>query len=204
MNVEMHFDLTRTPKQNLGLPPNAIPGLTVIKNLVRNLRYRQISQLTGLEVEISSLRKANEELRTLIHQNGYSLKKNDQNHEGTFLKYGILDLEFEINDTNFEIEKRSVRFLKEMGILTDKAEVDDSFLPDAGIGFLEEMLEETKTNKLLFKIFLESSQYQGIKSTPLENIHAINPEKYFPCKFIVRDACITNCSYIWLTKHFYL
>ncbi|MBX9723010.1 MAG: hypothetical protein K2X81_16530, partial [Candidatus Obscuribacterales bacterium] len=30
-NYQMTFDLTREPIPNLGLPPNAIPGLSVIK-----------------------------------------------------------------------------------------------------------------------------------------------------------------------------
>ncbi|MCW5821419.1 MAG: hypothetical protein KIT34_01370 [Cyanobacteria bacterium TGS_CYA1] len=202
-NIEMRFDLTREPKQNLGLPPNAIPGLSVIKELVRNLIYKQIDDLIGLEIEVSSMATSSKEIQNKIEQYGYSLNY-AENFEGGFLKYGILDLKFDLIETNSPIEKQSVRFLKDMGFLVDKVDVNDSIFPDAGIGFLQDMLDETKTNKLIFKIFLESTDYRGIRDNPKQNIMELNSEQYFPNKFVVRDACITNCTLIWLNKHFYL
>lgn len=56
-NVQMVFDLTREPKPNLGLPPDAIPGLSVIKQLVRGLRYRTVDGLVGLKVELTSIER---------------------------------------------------------------------------------------------------------------------------------------------------
>jgi len=102
-------------------------------------------------------------------------------------------------------ERQSVRFLKEFGLLANKEDVNDSFFPDGGIGFLEEMVAEVKENHLLLKIRLDSQgAYRGAKDTPIEQWMSADPAQYFPCQFVVSDACLTNCSSIWLSKHFYL
>lgn len=121
------------------------------------------------------------------------------------MKYGILDYEFELVNSELTVLPQRVRFLKEMGLLPDKKDVNDSIFPDAGIGFLEEMLDETKKNKLFLKLFLDSQRkYRGSKGAPAEKWLTVDSAKYFPCEFIVRDVCLTNCSSIWLHKHFYL
>ncbi len=102
-------------------------------------------------------------------------------------------------------ERQRVRFLKDMGFLPDKNEVDDAIFPDAGIGFLKEMLDEVRNNKLLFKVLLDSQgEYRGAKGAPVEQWVNKDPAHYFPCEFVISDACITNCGLIWLNKHFYL
>ncbi len=206
MNVQMVFDLTREPKPNLGLPPDAIPGLSVIKELARGLRYRTVDQLVGLKVELTSIEKAPNEICSLIREHGIDVARKVQDlSAGAFLKYGLLDYDFVVVNTELPTEPQRVRFLKEMGFLPDKKEVDDSVFPDAGIGFLEEMVDDVRKNKLLFKILLDSQgSYRGAQGAPQEKWLNVDPDQYFPCEFIVRDACLTNCSLIWLNKHFYL
>lgn len=205
MNVQMVFDLTREPKPNLGLPANAIPGLSVIKELVRGLRYRSVDQLVGITLELTSIEKAPDEVCALIRRHGIEVADVRDLSTGAFLKYGLLDFDFVEVVTDFVPERQRVRFLKDMGFLPDKKDVDDSVFHDAGIGFLEEMVDEVRENKLLFKILLDSQgAYRGAQGAPRENWMNVDPNKYFPCEFIVRDACLTNCSLIWLNKHFYL
>lgn len=205
-NFQMVFDLTREPKPNLGLPPNAIPGLSVIKELVRGLRYRTVDQLVGLKVELTSIEKAPDELCSLIRQHGIDVAGDIQDlSAGAFLKYGLLDYDFVVVSTDLVAERQRVRFLKDMGLLSDKKDVDDSVFPDAGIGFLEEMLDEIRKNKLVVKILLDSQgAYRGAQGALQEQWMNADPDQYFPCEFVVRDACLTNCSLIWLNKHFYL
>lgn len=206
-NVQMVFDLTREPKPNLGLPPEAIPGLSVIKELVRELRYRRVEQLVGLKVKLTSIDNSLNEVRLLVSNCGVVLgdSTSDSSGAGTFLKYGLLDYEFDVVSADLVAERQKVRFLKDMGILPDKEDVDDSFLPDGGVGYLEEMVDVIKKGKLVFKVILDSrGTYQGAKGTPSEKWTKLDPDKFFPCEFVVRDACITNCSMIWLLKHFYL
>jgi hypothetical protein len=205
MNVQMVFDLTREPRPNLGLPPNAIPGLSVIKELVRGLRYRSVDQLVGIKLELTSIEMAPDEVCALIRQHGIEVAGLRDLSTGAFLKYGLLDYDFLEVVTDFVPEPQRVRFLKDMGFLPDKKDVDDGVFHDAGIGFLEEMVDEVRENKLLFKILLDSQgAYRGAKGVPREKWMNVDPNKYFPCEFIVRDACLTNCSLIWLNKHFYL
>ncbi|QQR59548.1 MAG: hypothetical protein IPG59_08695 [Candidatus Melainabacteria bacterium] len=205
MNIEMRFDLTREPKPNLGLPPNAIPGLSVIKQLVRGLRYRAILEPIGQEVNLTSIEKAPEEICSIIHQYGISIESAPRDYSSdAFLKYGILDYQFEVSG-DFSVEPQGVRFLKDLGFLLDKKDVDDSLFLDAGIGVLEEMLDQVKSNKVFFKILLDSQGgYRGGHISGNKNWLSANPNEYFPCKFKVRDACLTNCSLVWLNKHFYL
>jgi hypothetical protein len=202
----MVFDLTRESKPNLGLPPDAIPGLSVIKELVRGLRYRTVDQLVGLKVELTSIEKAPDEVCSLIRQHGIELTGDVRDlSAGAFLKYGLLDYDFVVVNTELAPDLQRVRFLKDMGFLPDKKDVDDAVFPDAGIGFLEEMLDEVRKNELLFKIILDSQgAYRGAQGAPQEKWMNADPDQYFPCEFIVRDACLTNCSLIWLNKHFYL
>lgn len=205
-NVEMVFDLTREPKQNLGLPADAIPGLSVLKELIRGLRYRTIDSLVGLELELTSIQKASDEICSLIRMHGIEPVGGVRDlSAGAFLKYGLLDCEYFDVVTDFIPEPQRAKFLKDMGFLPDKADVNDELFPDAGIGFLEEMVDEIRQGKLLFKIMLDSSgAYRGAQGGALDKCMSIDPNRYFPCKFVVRDACITNCSLIWLIKHFYL
>lgn len=205
VDIQMVFDLTREPKPNLGLAPNAVPGLSIIKELVRGLRYRQVDHLVGLKLELASIESAPDELCALIRQHGIEVASARDLSTGAFLKYGLLDYEFLEVVTDFVPESQRVRFLKDMGFLPDKKDVDDGVFHDAGIGFLEEMVDEVRENKLLFKILLDSQgAYRGAKGAPRENWANADPNKYFPCEFMVRDACLTNCSLIWLNKHFYL
>ena len=30
------------------------------------------------------------------------------------------------------------------------------------------------------------------------------PPDYLPRRFVIEDACLTNCGAVWLNKHFYL
>ncbi len=205
-NVQMVIDLTREPKANLGLPPDAIPGLSVIKELVRGLRYRTVDQLVGRKIKLASLERAPGELCSVIRQHGIHVDPVIQDlSAGAFLKYGLLDYDFVVVNSELAPEPQRVRFLKSMGLLPDKKDVDDSVFFDAGIGFLEEMVDEIRKNKLLFKILLDSQgAYRGAQGKPKEKWMNADPNQYFPCEFTVRDACLTNCSLIWLNKHFYL
>jgi hypothetical protein len=206
VNIQMTFDLTRPTNPNLGLPPHAVPGLSTIKELVRKLKYKTVDELVGLKVELSSLERVEEELRIIIQEHGIQLDETVSNSGVfVFLKYGFLDIEFAVRNTALVPEVQRVRFLKEMGFLPDKEFVDDSIFHDAGLGFLEEMLEEAREGKLLFKIKLDSvGSYRGAHGVSEEKLLKESPAQYFPCEFIVRDACLTNCGLIWLNKHFYL
>ncbi len=202
----MSFDLTREPNPNLGLPPGAVPGLSIIKALARELRYQSLDQLVGHTVNLTSIETAADEVRCFICTHGIELDEaHDNRSAGTFLKYGLLDYKFAVSNPQMTAERKSVRFLKEMDILPDKKDVSDAIFPDAGIAFLEEMLDDARKGKLILKIFLDSQgDYRGAKGAPVEKWANTDPNKYFPCKFIVRDACLTNCNLIWLNKHFYL
>lgn len=202
----MVLDLTREPNPNLGLHPDAIPGLSVIKELVRGLRFSSVDQLVGLSLELTSIEKAPDEVRSLIRQHGFDIAGDVRDLSvGAFLKYGLLDYDFVVENTELAAEPQRVRFLKDMGFLPDKKDVDDDVFPDAGIGFLEEMLDQVRQNQLLFKIFLDSQgAYRGARGAQEETWMNADPDQYFPCTFMVCDACLTNCSSIWLNKHFYL
>ena len=141
----------------------------------------------------------------MIHQYGIKIESAPRDYNSSvFLKYGILDYQFEVYG-DYSVEQQGVRFLKDLGFLLDKKDVDDSLFLDAGIGVLEEMLDQVKSNKIFFKILLDSQgEYRGAHVSGDKNWQSANPNEYFPCQFKMRDACLTNCSLIWLNKHFYL
>jgi hypothetical protein len=105
----MVFDLTRQPRPNLGLPADAIPGLSVIMELVRGLRYRTVDQLVGLKVELTSIANAAEELRLVIGRCGIDLDEVlSDSGEVAFLKYGLLDYDFVVVNSELAAEPQRV------------------------------------------------------------------------------------------------
>ncbi|MBX9724668.1 MAG: hypothetical protein K2X81_24905, partial [Candidatus Obscuribacterales bacterium] len=170
------------------------------------LRYREIGELIGQEVNFTSIEKAPEELCSIIRQYGINIESTPRDFSSIpFLKYGILDYKFELASIDLSADSHRIRFLKDLGFLLDKNEVDDGIFPDAGIGFLQEMLDEVRANNNFFKILLDSQgAYRGAHTSGYKNWQSVNPNRYFPCHFKIRDACITNCSLIWLNKHCYL
>jgi hypothetical protein len=158
-------------------------------------------------LELTSIERAPGEVSAFIRHHGIEVADSRDLSAGVFLKYGVLDYEFNTVVTDIVLERQRVRFLKDLGLLFDKRDVDDSMFFDAGIGFLEEMVDETKENKLLFKIMLDRQGEGEILSAPSPVSNEwlnTDSNNYFPCEFTVRDACLTNCGSIWLNKHFYL
>lgn len=206
LNFKLTIDLTREPTPNLGLPPEAVPGLSTIKELVRRLRYHSFEDLIGQKIEVSSIESAATEVGAMIEQYGIKIGPVESHFsEGTFMKHGLLDYSYPVLDSPVMAERQPVRFLKEIGLLLDRADVDDAIFPDAGLGFLEELLEQVRANQLLFKIVLDSEgEYRGTQGPYGDKWRELDPSQFFPCRFVVSDACLSNCSSIWLAKHFYL
>lgn len=200
------YDLTHLPKARNKQTSKKVPGLSVIKSLVRELRYCQIKSLVDTTIMLSSIEAAPAEVRAKISSLGIEIESILENPGVlSFNKYGLLDFEYQVIKTSLPIERQSVRFLRDLGVLIDSHELLDSvFIPDDGVWFLDDMLQDIREEKLVLKIMLDCQSDFPVKLKDTSASLYDNPNKYFPSEFKVRDACITNCGLVWLCKHFYL
>ena len=91
--------------------------------------------------------------------------------------------------------------MRELGFILspeDKDSLSKNALETEDVGFLDLLVEDVEANEAIIKLFLKTVKAQSMsRSLKL----AAN---YFPRTFVVEDACLTNSSYVWFNKHFYL
>ena len=164
--------------------------------VAKQLRYRTLPELIGRSILIPSIRDilgtvaASFELGSPVNP--------DARFEGMIAKYGILDLEFHSLQPNLGRQDRGgVALLKELGFVQEERAEENL---DEEDWCLQE-LEKSITDRQVVKLFLESDI--DLDSNPLRAKGILRPSD-LPSTFVVTDACLTNSSFVWINKHFYL
>lgn len=197
--------------------------------LLHEVRYREITELIGKEIVISTFSSIRQELTDAVHAliplNG-QLELTSKNLSGTLAKYAILDLKFATSQQVLsEPDKLSRKALTDLGFLVSKKDEKAAReLEDRDPTCIESLVEGLPEEKEWLLVFLELDP----RGDPfMERFHArqraieagVAPEEAydvclqeavealptrFPAKFKIIDACITNSDFIWFHKHFYL
>ena len=195
----------------------------LLRQVAREIRYLSIPNLIGREVEIRSFDTIVTDIfKDLCNLLPDKYKQVGPVHPLAIAKYGILDLEFQVPTASLKTGnyQSGISLLKEFGFIESKEErqraqdtaesfgdklTDDPFC-------LTELAEDIEKKQVFLKLFLESEsvvENYDLDQMPIEEtIEFFNnlslPTDYFPRKFLITDACLTNAGFVWINKHFYL
>lgn len=179
--------------------------------IARGLRYHSLPELPGQTLRISSVEAAPAEILS-----AFSAKlpagcdhptPGPEQHALTLAKYDLLDLTFEVaGEIPAGDAENGMRLLRSLGFIPAQ-EFRKAYASYAALLELDaedptclaDLDEDLQQGRSLLRLLLRTDRpaYEG--RTRLEL-----PAGYFPCAFIVIDACLTNAQIVWLWKHFYL
>ncbi len=127
--------------------------------------------------------------------------------DGQIAKYGLLDLRFNAPSTMLaSVPAGGVPLLRDLGFIdSDMQKLASELDGDAGC-CIEELRDGIATNETHLMLFLESSNPNVSDMSMMDRMARIrNPSIIdFPITFSVVDACVSNSSFVWMNKHFYL
>ena len=183
-------------------------NFSLLLNVARSLRYRTFEPIIGHELIVDRSDLIASESEALVGRflDGCSFSSPEQgNLDGQIARYGLLDLRFQACATLLEKGyKTGIPLLKELGFIEDgtSSVADD----DCALYCLEELLDGTRKNETYLLLFLQISQVQRVDRSLLQlndmPRRACNLPS--PMVFTVEDACISNSSFVWMHKHFYV
>jgi hypothetical protein len=200
------------------------PMNRLLRPVIRELRYRPVTELIGERIQISGLDAVvGGMLLHLASKVPWPLRfKGPGPEEMTIcaVKYGILDLTFAIDGLVVwcEGDAPGLPLLKEFGFVQPRE-------PGQGKGTFEcndltcitELYNDIQKREALLRVFLWNGdddhtkkliQRFGMKELMKDFMEAETLEKYlhvcFPGEFTITDSCLTNAEFIWIHKHFYL
>ena len=165
----------------------------VLKRLLRDLVYRDLEAVIGREVWV--LHEAH--LGPAVADQVWLAKECEliapsvRAFRAMSVKYGIVDLTFRGPRTLFDVVPASGESRRE--------------LRELGLGFLTDVVDQIVPDACLIKVLLTSPPVPLRPPQMLQLLEAQRlPPDYLPRRFVIEDACLTNCGAVWLNKHFYL
>ncbi len=203
-------------------------NITLLKTVLRGLRYALLPKLIGQRIVIGSLQSIETDIKAVLGTDLPSDQPlaNPESYEGELAKHNFITLTFSVPRTLLTdcpiVDSKTFRELGFVFSTEDKA----AMLEGENWSMLDSIAEDVGQNNAIIKLFLEVEPPQTpsptwrqrleltIKkifkvpevppATPKRILKLRLEENYFPKTFIVRDACLTNSDAIWLGKRFYL
>ncbi|KAB1151407.1 hypothetical protein F7018_18135 [Tenacibaculum aiptasiae] len=187
-------------------------NINALRRINRELKYNSIIDYIGIEIPIDISKNEQlitEEVKFLVEESlNIQIKSSENNNiKGTIAKYGLIDINFEIESKAISNSNNGIQFLKDNGWIDKESTSefqDDSFLTD--------ILSDLNENKIYLKIYAVSTNQKEkwFKNKSYLFKQFINGEELRPkpndkiITFKIKDMCMTNYSGIWLGKYFYL
>ncbi len=196
---------------------------------LHDIKYRELSQLIDKKITIETFHSmatdVETEVRPYLPPCG-KLKLRSDNALGVLASYNMLDLSFATETPVLSKEdKINRKTLFDLNLWEQKSQ--DKSLADTetgdeddGTSCLELLIEYGQAGYESLKIFLDvwperepSAEYRQAKLRALQTGTLRSPEfggmlakttDIFPQMFVVRDACLTNSDFVWISKHFYM
>ena len=169
------------------------PRTDLIKKLAKNLRYRTLNDLIGVEITINLFESIAQDVRQALPliKDATFLGPEIRHTKLAVEKYGILDITFLVPHSLLDSEfEHGIALLKELHLASKPSEVrppskDDQLYDDWVEFWLTEFNQALEKKQTLVKLFLRSK------------------DKSIPGIFTIVDACVTNGDFVWLNCHFY-
>lgn len=183
---------------------------TLLLNVARNLRYRTLTPMIGEYVTISDRTVVTNETSAFVARfvGGCSFAGPEQKYlDGQIAKYGILDLRFNAPNTMLDADADAgVSLLRELQFIDSGMEDLIEELGGDASYCLEELRDGIAENKTHLKLFLESSNPNVSEMSMMHRMARMRDPSLidFPITFAVVDACVSNSSFVWMNKHFYM
>ena len=182
--------------------------ITHLRKILRGLRYCSLPNLIDRRIEVCSLETFESDLFSILGGDlpaDSRLVSPDRRHlEIGLAKYGLIDVKLFVSSKHLAAcSLINGETLRELGFIPTPEEIEyvspNALEPDGeDIGLLDLLVEDVETNEAMLKLFLRVTESQKPR------LSLKLADDYFPQLFIVEDACLTNSSYVWLNKHFYL
>src|SRR5262249_51255220 len=134
------------------------------------------------------------------------LRTSPQHMEATVEKFGMLDLTFEAVAPIPACPRASAKLLRDLELIDLRDE--DSILlglEDKWQRFLQDLVAESAKGQWIVKMLLQYPNFYNtndLTKAP-HSMPRVNPIT-FPERFLIKDACLTNCDQVWLFKHFHV
>ena len=183
---------------------------TLLLNVARNLRYRTLAPMVGQSITISARALITAETEAFVGRfaDDCLFAGPEQEYlDGQIAKYGILDLRFSAPTTLLDADTDSgVPLLRQLGFIDDDARDSIDELGDDGSCCLEELRDGIAENKTHLLLFLVSPDLDVSEMLMMDRMARIQDPSIidFPIVFSVVDACVSNSSFVWINKHFYM
>jgi len=184
--------------------------ISLVKAIAQQIKYFELVELIGQSVIIKGVDSIYDD----VHK-GLSLPhsaiphmRNQKHLKSGIAKYGLIDIDFTIEGVEIDNGIRGIEAIRKLSLYQEYSNTDhDDFLLEAGIGFLEDMVEELKLDKTFYMLFLQTEYPQSNGKEKIRQHFKLTdalPSDYFPCEFVVKDAALCNTKLAWMMKHFYL
>ncbi len=188
----------------------------LIKKLAISLKYLSLSELFGRQVRLYSVNTVEYDISHALGDlvpEGCRLLTETQLMKGMLAKYDFLDLTFSVPAYLLESRYESgISLLKALHFIIDPSDEESNEELEQAYQFLgddptclSELAEDVSKNITVCRMLLNSSHpREWDKNHQRMAMTASLPSAYFPQVFVIGDACITNSTYVWFHKHFYL
>lgn len=172
------------------------------RQIVATLKYQEISALIGRALYISSVASAPEEVleqcRDVLPVSTQFYKPELSVREKVVRGYGIFDLTYRVDSTVLaEIEPGGELLAQELGLFQDR----DLMLEDE-VGWELELWTNLAERQSYVRLFLRMWEELTPEERDNRRQHGL-PSNFFVNSYRMTDACLTNSSWVWFSKHFH-
>ena len=183
--------------------------ISLVKAIARQIKYFELVELIGQSVIINGVDSIYDD----VHK-GLSLTHSAIPHmreqkvlKGGIAKYGLIDIDFTVEGVEIDNGIQGFDAIRKLSLYQEYSNTDDDFFLEAGIGFLEDLVEELKLDQTFYMLFLRTEYPQPSAKERIrqyfKSTDALSDD-YFPREFVVKDAALCNTKLAWMMKHFYL
>lgn len=182
---------------------------SLLLSVARTMRYRTLTPMIGEEVTISARLRISTEVSAFVARfiDECSFSGPEQKIiDLQIAKYGILDLRFAAPPRMFNRDMDAgIPLLRRLGFINSDAQGTSGELGSDSI-CLEELRDGIAENETHLLLFLESTNPKVSEMSVMDRMARIRDPLSinFPIVFKVVDACVSNSSFVWMNKHFYL
>lgn len=186
-----------------------ISAPTEVRTVLRLFQYAPLNEFVGRRFTVAT----HETLRNDVSKLGFELathatllSEDVRNLYLQIAKYGILDIRFGVSRDTFACEFQSgKKLIRELGFGPDSSSKWTEVCPEFE-GLIPDIAAEVHENRWFFMIYAEivgdivTGHDLFVSITKTKDLSKLP----LPAEFKIVDACVTNSTWAWFAKHFYV